>query len=210
MSELPTPEFFYFDLGNVLLMFDHELAIRQIAEVAKVSPEAVRAAVFDSGLEVQYEAGAITSQDFYEEFCKATGSSPDFKALSQAASAIFHPNHSMIPIVAQMKQAGYRLGLLSNTCEAHYQYFGDGRYSMIPDIFDVVALSFEMKLMKPNPKIFERATELAGVAPEKIFFTDDIAGHIEAARRVGWDAVQYTGTPNLVDELRRRGADFNY
>ncbi len=54
------------------------------------------------------------------------------------------------------------------------------------------------------------AAELAEVHPEAIFYCDDIPDNVEAARRVGFDAVQYTDTPTLVSELRKRGVRFNY
>ena len=58
--------------------------------------------------------------------------------------------------------------------------------------------------------VFTRAAELAGVAPGDIFYCDDIAANVAAARRVGYDAVQYTDTAALVAEIRKRGVRFNY
>ena len=46
---------------------------------------------------------------------------------------------------------------------------------------------------------------MAGVAPEKIFFTDDTPGHVAGAQSVGFDAVLYTTTAQLVEDLRARG-----
>jgi FMN phosphatase YigB (HAD superfamily) len=48
------------------------------------------------------------------------------------------------------------------------------------------------------------------VSAGDIFYCDDIAANVEAARRAGFDAVQYTETPELARELRRRGVRFNY
>ena len=60
--------FLYFDLGNVLLRFDHEIACQQMAKVAAVSADRVREIVFESGLELQYERGELSTDEFYEEF----------------------------------------------------------------------------------------------------------------------------------------------
>ncbi|MES1213017.1 MAG: HAD family phosphatase [Singulisphaera sp.] len=204
------PKFIYFDLGNVLLFFDHALSCRQMAATAGLSEAQVREAVFDSGLQWQYEAGEVTSQQFYEEFCRRTDRRPDYHALAYAAGAIFRMNASMKPVLAHLKECGYRLGLLSNTCEMHWDYFASGRYAMIPDIFDVVTLSFRAGAMKPDPRIYAAAAEAAQVRPDEIFFMDDTAGHVAAARMCGYDAVQYTDTPTLVHDLRTRGVRFNY
>ena len=203
-------KFLYFDLGNVLLLFDQHKACRQMAEVAGVSEETVRNVIFETDLSRRYELGNVTSRDFYEEFCEKTGTRADYDALCLAGSAMFDVNVTARAVLAGVVAAGFRLGLLSNTNEMHWNYFTDGRYGMIPDAFEVCVLSFQVHAMKPDPAIYEKAAEMAGVEPKEIFYVDDIAGHVEAARAVGFDAVQYTTTPKLVDDLRERGVRFNY
>ena len=68
--------FLYFDLGNVLLLFDRQKGVRQMAEVAGVSADVVQSAVFESDLSRRYELGAISSREFYEEFCERTQTRP--------------------------------------------------------------------------------------------------------------------------------------
>lgn len=203
-------EFLYFDLGNVLLNFDHHVACRQMGEVAGVPAEKVWDVVFAGDLEERYESGVVDDRAFYEEFCKATGTRPDFERLLAAGSEIFQQNLSIIPIVSQLDGAGYRMGILSNTCPAHWAYCAQGRYALIREAFDVFALSYELGACKPDSKIFQRAAELAGVSPERIFYVDDLEGHVAAARKAGFDAVQYTSARKLAGALRERGVRFNY
>jgi glucose-1-phosphatase len=204
------PKFIYFDLGNVLLFFDHAQSCRQMADVAGLAETQVRTAIFDSGVQWQYEAGQLRSRQFYEEFCQRTNSRPDYDALAYAAGAIFRVNPSITPVVAQLCGAGYRMGLLSNTCEMHWDYFASGRYSMIQEMFELYTLSFRVGAMKPDAKIYAAAAEAAGVRPEEIFFMDDTPGHVAAARDFGFDAVVYTDTPTLVRDMRERGIRFNF
>jgi HAD superfamily hydrolase (TIGR01493 family) len=204
------PTFLYFDLGNVLLNFDHRLAARQMGLVAGVSEQRVWQVVFESDLELRYEAGEIGDREFYDIFCRQTDTRADFDALLRAGSEIFTPNVSIFPVVAALDSAGYRMGILSNTCPGHWAYCSAGRYLLIDLAFDVHALSYQIGACKPSPKIFAAAAELAGVAPQEIFFVDDTAGHVAAARAAGFDAVGYTSAPALAAELRRRGLEFNY
>ncbi len=204
------PSFLYFDLGNVVLYFDHDLACRQMAAVAGVSAEQVREAVFAGELQKKYELGAIDDRAFYEGFCAATGARPDMAALLHAGSDIFRLNVPLMPVIAALDRAGYRLGLLSNTCAAHWTFCGQGRYGILHFAFHVYALSFQIGACKPDPKIYQVAAEMAGVAPEKIFFVDDIVTHVTAARAAGFDAVHFTGVQDLVEELRARGLKFAY
>ena len=202
--------FLYFDLGNVLLYFDHEIACRQMAEVSGLTADQVRRFLFDGNLLAQYEDGTFTRDAFYQEFCRQTNTCADVELLETAASDIFTLNVSMVPVVSKLKDAGYRIGILSNTCESHWNYITRHFKALFPQAFDVLALSYQEGAAKPDKRIFARAAELAGVPATDIFYCDDLPANVEAARRAGFDAVQYTDTPTLVADLRRRGVRFNY
>lgn len=204
------PRFFYFDLGNVLLNFSHRRACRQVAEAAGLSPDVVWNTLFESGLEADYETGTVTSREMYDRFCHQTGARLGFDDLAHAASDIFEVNAGTMAILAQLMAVECRLGLLSNTNEAHWDFVSRGRFALIPAAFEVLALSFQIKAMKPDPRIFQAAADLAGVPPEEIFYVDDMPEHVAAARGVGIDAVQYTTPAALAADLRGRGVEFNY
>lgn len=202
---LATPQFFYFDLGNVLLNFDHEIACRQMAECAGISQQQVREIVFESDLEWRYERGDVTTRQFYDEFCRQSHTQPDFEALKHAAASIFELNSSIEPVVTALKRAGHRLGILSNTNETHWEYISDGRFAVVSEPFEIYALSYEMRAMKPEATIYPAAAEMAGHQPEEIFFVDDRQENVAAACQAGFDAVQYVTTESLVDQLQDRG-----
>ena len=204
-----TIEFIYFDLGMVLIKFSVERMLRQVGIVASLEPAQVREILFGSNLHERYEVGELSTQEYYEAFCQATQRRPTCESLTHAASDIFEMNTSMIAVVAQLRAAGYRLGILSNTCEAHWQFCYQ-HYRILRECFHVYALSYELKAVKPQPAIFHQAARLAGVAPEKIFFTDDIAGHVAGACTAGFHAVQYLSTPQVVAALHESGVGFNY
>ena len=198
------PTFLYFDLGKVLLNFDAERMYRQIGEVAGLGPERVREVLFHGGLQKESELGQISEREFYETFYARTGTRADRDALILAACDIFELNEDILPVVAGLDRAGYRLGVLSNTCRSHWEHC-TRRFRVLTESFRVYALSYEIRAGKPDAAIFRAAAELARVPPEEIFFTDDIAANVDGARAAGFDAVQYTSTPELVAELRSRG-----
>lgn len=196
--------FFYFDLGKVLLDFDVAVMCRQMADVAGISPQRVQQVVFDEHLQRQYELGQISDQQFYEAFCRQTGARPAYEALSLAASDIFQLKPDVAPVVRQLRAAGHRLGILSNTCASHWELCRQ-RFPILTEAFDVFALSYQVGAMKPDPAFFLAAAQRAGMAPQEIFFTDDIAVHVAGARAVGFDAVQFSCAEQLAAELRARG-----
>jgi HAD superfamily hydrolase (TIGR01509 family) len=157
----------------------------------------------------RHEAGQLSDREFYEAFCAATGTRPSYDALARAAREIFSLHLPTLPLVAQLRQAGYRLGILSNTCAVHWDYCLE-KFELLARDFGVHALSYRLKTAKPEPAIFEAATQLAGVRPEEIFFVDDLAENVAGAQAMRFDAIQYTTSTALAEELRRRGIRFNY
>jgi FMN phosphatase YigB (HAD superfamily) len=202
------PEFLYFDLGKVLVDFDHAQMYRQIGEVSGVPLQRVEE-VLQDGLQKQYETGQISGQKFYETFCQQTGAKVDYDTILRAGNEIFELNLSIVPLIAHLGHAGYRLGILSNTCESHWEYCAR-RFRMLAESFQVHALSFEIGVAKPEAAIFHTAAKLAGVQPGGIFYVDDLPEHVAAAKTIGIDAVVYTSTAQLASDLRSRGVGFNY
>ena len=198
-------KFFYFDLGNVLLHFDHQRAVRQMAELSGVSAKRVWEVVFESDLHLQYEAGEMTTEEFHDEFSRRTSTTTDLAEMCLACSDIFELNKPLAAIVEEVKSSGHRLGILSNTNAAHWEFVFDGRYPLLREGFGTFALSFELKSLKPDPAIYRAAADLAGTPPDEIFFVDDRPENVEGARAGGFDAVQFTTAARLAGDLRARG-----
>jgi len=75
------------------------------------------------------------------------------------------------------------VAVMSNTNAAHVLWLDE----YLPELreFDLVMMSNEVGLIKPDPAIFETALELLNVAPQQAIFIDDIAENVEAARTLG-------------------------
>lgn len=82
----------------------------------------------------------------------------------------------------------YRLGLLSNFDDSKtgWQIMDD---TGLRDLFEAIIISADLKLRKPNPKIFERMlTMLKLTAPEVLFVGDTPLHDIGGAKSVGMSA----------------------
>ena len=199
------PEFVFLDLGNVIVSFDRERAIRQMADACGGDAAAIRGLVQESDLSEALERGRIDWPEFHREFSRRTQTRSDPAALAHAASDMFTLKIDMLPVIAGLERAGCRIGILSNTCDIHWRHLLAKRHSVLPGNFVVTVLSHEVGLLKPEAAIYELATRLAGTAPEQIFFCDDIPAHVVAARATGWDAEVFTSAAMLADALDRRG-----
>ena len=204
----------YFDLGMVLLDFSHERMCRQMADVAGIRWEAVRDAIFGDedcrAAQIRYESGQISTDEYFDHFCAATGTSPDRERLADAVCDIFSPIQPMWELVRRLKSAGNRLAVLSNTNPVQWEYIADGRFPLLaigwPECaFDDVILSYEVGSMKPDSVIYRAAIERAGVTAREVFFTDDRQENVTGALTAGMDAVHFVGCDQLVEQLRLRG-----
>ena len=205
MLEPVRPEFVYLDMGNVIVSFDRDRAFRQMAEVCGGDPAAIRDVVMEGALHDRIERGEIGWPEFHGEFSRKTRTTSDPAALAHAASDMFALKIDMLPVIAGLERTGCGLGILSNTCGPHWEHLLAQRYSVLPGNFRKIILSHEVQATKPGPDIYRLAAKRAGVPPERIFFSDDIPAHVEAALAAGWQAEVFTSAAGLIDQLDRRG-----
>ena len=151
--------FLYFDVGKVILHFDWAHTHRQMAELSGIPAQRVCEILEGEGLQRRYEMGELSSSQFYESYCQAAGQRLEYESLLKAACPTFRLNVPLVPVITQLAAANRRLGLLSNTCEAHWNYYSNGRYDIIQNDFEVQFLSFREKCMKPDKRIYAAAVE---------------------------------------------------
>ena len=189
-------EFVYFDLGNILLSFDPLLACRGLGRVMGATTIEGRQALYDSGLEEEYEHGRLTSAEFAErlrEFFGASPSGASDREILDSVSNMFVAIDSMEGVLQSVRDSGRRVGLLSNTCHAHWDWIQRAKFPVLDFLFDATVLSFEVGSMKPAPEIYQAAEQAAGVPTDRILFLDDRHENVEAAKSFGWNAVQCVG-----------------
>jgi putative hydrolase of the HAD superfamily len=94
-----------------------------------------------------------------------------------AASAL---QTAMLELVRSLRRAGLRTALLSNS-------WGNDDYPrhLFPELFDVVVISSEVGMRKPEERIFRHAASLLGLEPRECVFIDDVQANVIAAEAIG-------------------------
>ena len=184
-----------FDIGNVLIHFDGERMLRQISQVLGISESQVIDLYVHQELGSHYEKGLVTSEEFYQRFSQLAHQSHVDTAFWKAFCDIFKPNPEMETLIRELKERGQRLILLSNTCEAHFDYIHK-QFELLA-LFDRAILSYQVGARKPERAIFEAAVKAAGVPPEQCFYTDDITAYVSAARELEIPAVTFTSATSI-------------
>ncbi len=193
--------FVFFDLGNVLVKFDHAIATRKLSKLVGCSLAEAQFALFDSGLEIRYETGLVTSAEFVAEINRQLGARIPSNLVLEAVSAIFEPNLDIRTGLRHIRASDVGIGLLSNTCEGHWEWLKHCEWSILADLprgYDPIVLSFEAKLMKPDAAIYKHCEQRCGFSGSQIFFTDDRAENVAAAAAQGWGTYQYGNSEGLI------------
>ena len=190
----------FFDMGNVLVHFSHEKMCRNIATVCGWSEPETKTFLLDEGRQWKLERGEVSEEQFHDDFCQAVGKALDIDELRHAAANIFWLNESIVPVLEQLKAAGMRLVLLSNTSVTHLNFI-ERNFSVL-ELMDDRVTSFDAGALKPEDRIYEVAMSKAMCAPGECFYTDDIEAYIRKAETFGIHARLYTTTERLLSSLR--------
>lgn len=196
---------FLFDMGNVLVFFSHPIMCRQMAEVCGVSPPELKARVFDSALQWDFERGFLSEEEFHRTLEAIFEKPIDFELLRQASADIFELNTTVIPVLDSLKDQGYRLVLISNTCTTHFDWVRE-KYDVL-DRFDDFVVSYEAGAIKPESAIYELALTKIQCDPDECLYTDDIPEYVERGEEFGLKGTVFTTTDRFVHSLRTFGIE---
>ena len=94
--------------------------------------------------------------------------------------------NAMLDLLRALRQAGLRTALLSNS-------WGNDDYPrhLFPELFDVVVISAEVGMRKPEERIFRHTAALLGLDLAECVFIDDVAANIAAAEAIGLIGVHH-------------------
>lgn len=200
---MPDQPFVYFDLGMVLVEFDHQIAVEQLAELTSQPSDRVNQVLFHSDLQNRYETGLVSSSEFAAEIRNELQSDAPDEQILEAISAIFQPNEFIVPVLEMLRDKDVPMAILSNTCEAHWLWILKQNWFVPGNWFEYHVLSYEVKCMKPDVGIYQTCEERSGRSASNLFFTDDKPENTAAARERGWTTHTYLTTQPLLDDLNR-------
>ncbi len=200
-------EVILFDLGNVILPFNHYQIAEKLSRVSQrkefQDPQKIFFYLFDfeKGPINDYEVGKVSSIQFFKSLKKYLTLTLSFKEFTPIWNDIFWEDSEVSEIIRTLR-GRKRLGLISNTNSLHFDYILS-KFPVIR-IFDKWILSHEVGFKKPAIEIFQIAAEWASVKPEKILFIDDTKRHVEVAISLGMQSIRFVSAQQLKDEIDLR------
>lgn len=148
-----------------------------------------------------FERGELDEDEFWRRFFKDRRA-VDAHGLRQTLKHAYAFEPGMEALLGELQALGYEMHTMTN-----YPSW----WRLIEDKLELSRyvqwsfISCQQGLRKPQREAYERAAELAGVAPAQCIFIDDRESNCEAAREVGMGALRYEGERALRAQLRALG-----
>ena len=168
-----------FDMGQVLIRFDQQYFIRRFG-IDGDDMKLLLREVFRSVEWVQMDRGTLREEDAFQRIATRLPQRLQdvaWKLICMWDRPILEIE-GMCELVAELKEMGYGIYLLSNASVRQHEY-----WPRIPAsrYFDGKLISADVHVIKPQPEIYRICLEKFGLKAEECFFIDDAPANIEGA-----------------------------
>lgn len=192
-----------FDIGNVLVDFCWEEYLDSFQFAPAIREKVAGATVLNNAWN-EFDRGGSEEEELIEGFVRnAPEAEREIRLFCQDIHDMLRRRENAIPWIEELKSMGLKVYYLSNFSKkaarecAHVLDF-------IPHTNGGI-LSYEEKIIKPDPEIYELLIKRYKLVPEECVFLDDREDNCEAARKLGMKAVCFTTKENAIKELKKLG-----
>jgi len=194
-----------FDLGNVLIDFDHMIAAQRLSKFTDKTGKEIFDLFFDSELTGLFEEGKISPLDFFLKVKETLNLKMGFAEFVPIWNEIFFCTRKNLDVysLARNLKKTYKLALLSNINTLHFEYIK--KTFPLLDAFHNVIASFQLGLRKPQRRIYQKTLDILHVLPEEVFYVDDREELVESAKELKIRAHVFTGLEKLKKDLLDAG-----
>ena len=177
------------DFGGVLIDLDRQRCIDNFKKLGFDNVEDLLNIYHQQGLFMQHEQGLITSSQFRDGVREMMGKNVSDEVIDAAwNSFLVGIPESKLKLLLRLREK-YVVYLLSNTNEIHWKWSCENvfkyRAFRVEDFFEKIYLSYEMKMIKPEPEIFTTILKDAGIEAGETFFIDDSDANCKTAQQLG-------------------------
>ena len=128
--------------------------------------------------------GEMTSLEIWAEI----GYQGDLEKVEKDYLDTIELNDGLYDFIKAAK-AKYKLAIISNDSSRWSNYLRE-KFNL-NQYFDVISISGDLKIRKPDERIFRLTVEKLAVNAEDSLYIDDRRGYLEAAKRVGMNTILF-------------------
>lgn len=194
-----------FDLGNVLVDFNHLFAARRLQDLCDFTVQEIYNLFFDSELTCLFEEGKISPKSFFERVKQILNLKITYKEFLSIWNEIFFltPKNKEVYQIAKKLKENYCVCLASNINILHFEYLKNN--FNVFNIFDHIFLSYKLKTRKPADSFYRHILEKLSLKGEEVFYTDDRLELVESAKKLKIRGLVFLSVDKLKDDLISSG-----
>ena len=189
-----------FDIGGVLLRLRYQPFIDYLAG-AGIDMTDLPAWLERVDL-AAHERGEVSGEEMLGRIASMARRPLPPQELRERWLDMFDRTHDMF-VLARGLQDRYRVYLLSNIGDLHWQYL-NARYDFEGLAHGVIA-SFRVGSIKPSAAIYREAERQFGLEPAATVFIDDLPPNVAGAEACGWTAIHHRDPTTTVRRLHALG-----
>lgn len=197
-----------FDLGDVIIPINPGLTAMAFAQLSGLTVPQVQALFFEHKVFQQFETGLVDDAGFRDHVRTILNNNDWADEVIDEAwnTLLLELPLDRIRRIQELR-GHYRLFLLSNTSPIHIREVNQklakvAGIDTLDKLFEKVYYSYDIRMMKPSPDIYQFVLNDAGLLAEETVFLDDNADNIRAAAELGIQAVQVQPPLTIIDYLR--------
>ena len=198
-----------FDLGAVLFSWQpRQMLMREVPHLAGDERSAAHweQQIFQnySGDWGEFDRGTVSVPELVQRIARRTGlAAADVQTVVGAVPRELQPMPDSVALLHRLGDAGHTLHFLSNMPLPYAQIL----QSVNPFFsrFRSGVFSCHVHHNKPEAAIFVAAAERFASPPQDLVFMDDQAPNVDAARALGWCALQFHNAAQAAATLRTNG-----
>jgi putative hydrolase of the HAD superfamily len=179
-----------FDLGGVVFDWDPEAIIGAVFKDPELQA-IIRREVFEHPDWSETDRGTLTRADAVVRWARRTGRPvAELEALMHATDISMQLKTDTLALMEELADQGLYLFCLSNMPAERYAYLRE-TYDLW-GLFAGIVISAHVKMVKPEPGIFEYLLATYRLDPAATLFLDDSPKNISAARLLGIQGLRFT------------------
>lgn len=180
-----------FDIGNVLAKFQWAELLEELQITGEAFEQVANATVRNSNMWNEFDRSELSDKEIIEGCIQyAPNYEKEIRLLFEHCGRFVKEYAYSKDWIIELKEKGYHVYLLSNYAKTAFEAAKD-TLQFYPFV-DGEVISYQVKMIKPDARIYQILLEKYSLKAEECVFLDDRPENIEGAKKLGFYGIVFT------------------
>jgi putative hydrolase of the HAD superfamily len=190
-----------FDMDGILADYQPTIRVSHIATALERTVAEVRAAIYDSGIEADADAGRLGPDEYLDALGEVIGRRVPVDVWTDARRQATRVRRGLVGRISSLASQGVGVAILTNNGQllaAHWERIAP---ELFPLFLGRALVAAEFGVAKPDPAVYTRALAKLGWRAEDTLFIDDVQANVDGARAAGLTARRCDDEASVSDAI---------